>query len=277
MLSKKIIAICIGMSISSAVFSSDKPEVKEPVKPEFSADVSETKLVSFPYSPNRVYEIQTRIGMWSVITLEDDERVTGFNLSDTTFWGRKVTNDRKRVMVRPTEQGRFNSASLITNKRTYELVFKSYGEGFPWYQRITWKFQEEADPAFGVFKGDVDLVTAGTDSSTGVLTPAGSVNSSSDESDTGWTVDVSKAHFDYQILNEGRAKFAPIRVFDDGKFTYIQMPNVQDLPALFAIDEDGSVRLVDYVVKRGYILVQRVLPGILLKLGEQEVKVMRNE
>jgi hypothetical protein len=50
---------------------------------------------------------------------------------------------------------------------------------------------------------------------------------------------------------------------------------VQDLPAIFAIDEQGNTRLVDYVVKGSNVMVQRIVPGLLLKLDDAEVKVVR--
>lgn len=281
MLNKKLITLLLGSAISLQVVAKEEvapaplvtPLVAEELK--FEASASETILKTFAYSPNKVYEIQSRTGMWTVITLEDDEITEGVYLSDTTFWHKKVTADRRRVLVRPTESGRFNSGSLITNKRTYELVFKSYGKNSSWFQRVTWKFNEDADPAFGVFKsGEMELSLPEKVSEGGAEdVKAGE----SGDAMSGWTVDISKANFNYTIENSRSAPFAPTRVFDDGTFTYIQMPKVQDLPVVFAIGDDGEIRLVDYVVKKNYILVQRVLPGILLRLDEQEVTVVRHD
>ncbi len=291
MLNKKLITLLLGSVISLQAGASEAVAplvtpvaVKEAAVPlaipvaeelKFKASVSDTILKTFAYSPTKVYEIRSRTGMWTVITLEDDEITEGVYLSDTTFWSKKVTTDQRRVMVRPTEPGRFNSGTLVTNKRTYELVFKSYGEGSSWFQRVTWKFNEDADPAFGIFKGN-SMVPAMPGSmsesraeSTKTVEP--------DDAMAGWTVDISKANFNYTIENSGSAPFAPTRVFDDGTFTYIKMPKVQDLPVVFAIGRGGKIRLVDYVVKNNYILVQRVLPGILLRLDEQEVTVVRHE
>lgn len=275
MLNKKLIACVLGAAVALPVFAEDQPGKKES-PPVFKAKTSQAQLKSFVYSPNKVYEIQTHIGMWTVITLQDDEHVIGFLPSDTTFWDVKLTNDRKRVLVRPKEAERFNSGSLATNKRTYELTFKSYGEGVSWYQRVSWNFNEDADPAFGVFRGDAVSLSQGRQNQQVEkrVKPIDRTESSPDP--TNWKVDISKAHFDYQIKNPGNAQFAPLRVFDDGTFTYIQMPHLQDLPAVFSVDKDGSIRIVDYVVKNNYIMVHRVLPGLLFKLNESEVVVERH-
>lgn len=274
MLNKKIIPAILGaILIAPTWVSADSME--KVVPPKFSANTSETILKTFVYSPDKVFEIQSRVGMWTVITLPDDEQITGFLPSDTTFWNAKVTKDRKRAMVRPTDEGRFNSASLITNKHTYELTFKSYGKGFAWYQRVNWSFNDDEDPAFGIFSGDAVNLTSIMESDSDKIKSKQDNAKAADP--TNWNVDISNAHFNYKIQNSKGAKFAPTRVFDDGVFTYIQMPKVQDLPALFAIGENDQVRLVDYVVKNNYILVHRVLPGLLFKLDGEEVTVRRYE
>lgn len=273
MLNKKLITLLLGATVSlQSVAMEEVVAEQEPIK--FEASVSETILKVFSYSPTKVYEIQSRTGMWTVVTLEEDEMIEGVYLSDTTFWSQKVTADRRRVMVRPTEPGHFNSGTLVTNKRTYELAFKSYGQGSSWYQRVTWKFNEDADPAFGIFK--TDETNIGFMEARGAA-PAHSGDTVTENGDDGWKVDIAKANFNYSIKNSNSAPFAPTRVFDDGVFTYIQMPRVQDMPVIFAIGNDGEIRLVDYVVKNNYILVQRVLPGIMLRLDEQEVTVTRHE
>lgn len=87
---------------------------------------------------------------------------------------------------------------------------------------------------------------------------------------------LQRLHFDYRISGQG--PFRPLRVFDDGTFTYVTLPDgVQDLPALFRLEsEEGpDLALVHYEVKGSTLVVHRVMPGFVLKLGRQEVRVQR--
>ncbi len=80
-----------------------------------------------------------------------------------------------------------------------------------------------------------------------------------------------RLRFSYAI--EGDAPFRPQMVFDDGKFTWIRLaPNVQELPALFVLSGE-EVELVNYTQRGDYLLINRLVPGLLLKLGKAEVKV----
>ena len=67
-----------------------------------------------------------------------------------------------------------------------------------------------------------------------------------------------------------------MRVFDDGRFTWIQVRSPQALPALFMVEEGNAV-LVNYVVKGEYFVVQRLMPEMLLKLGNTEVRVINEK
>lgn len=79
----------------------------------------------------------------------------------------------------------------------------------------------------------------------------------------------------YASIRDNVAPFKPAMVFDDGKFTWIQLPSdVQEIPAIFALGADGTAELVNFTVRRNYFVVQRLFPdGALLKLRKDEVRV----
>ncbi|WP_298159353.1 TrbG/VirB9 family P-type conjugative transfer protein [Ferrovum sp.] len=83
-----------------------------------------------------------------------------------------------------------------------------------------------------------------------------------------------RVHTHYTI--KGDAEFRPLEVFDDGRFTWIDMGHPQVLPAVFMIDAEGS-RLVNYLLHSPYFVVQRLMPHFLLKLGGTEVEVINSD
>jgi type IV secretion system protein VirB9 len=87
---------------------------------------------------------------------------------------------------------------------------------------------------------------------------------------------LQQLHFDYRIV--GEAAFRPQRVFDDGSFTYVMLPpGMQDMPALFRAEPSDPARmaLVHYEVKAGTLVVHRLMPAFVLRLGRQEIRVER--
>ncbi|MFD2274187.1 TrbG/VirB9 family P-type conjugative transfer protein [Undibacterium arcticum] len=62
------------------------------------------------------------------------------------------------------------------------------------------------------------------------------------------------------------------------KFTYIRMPQqLQELPALFLLTPDNDAELINYVVHGEYLVVQRLIDRVLLKIGKQEVRITNSK
>lgn len=249
---------------------------------------SDTRLVVFNYDPNLVYNINAQDSMFTHIELRPGEKVLGFYLSDTTRWRFNVSKDAARVFIKPTLPGLFNSATMVTSVRTYELTFRSVKENQPWYQRVRWNINDENqvsfDQATGVYE---DIPQAG-----GGL--AGMMNSQAKNpvafdddvsrsekggGDSGSdipTIRPDKINFGYKV--EGEASFKPTSVFDDGKFTWVQISGSQTLPAVFHFEKGSSeVQVIDYTVHGDFLLISRLVDGLLLKLGKNEVRITRGE
>ena len=84
-------------------------------------------------------------------------------------------------------------------------------------------------------------------------------------------------NFDYRLSGDD-PDWKPIRVFDDGRQVYIQMPaNIAttDMPPLFVLGEDGDAELVNYRVRGSYYVVDRLFRAAELRLGERNQTVVR--
>jgi type IV secretion system protein VirB9 len=92
------------------------------------------------------------------------------------------------------------------------------------------------------------------------------------ESGSASTFKPDSLRFNYKV--DGEAAFKPTQVFDDGKFTYLRMPqDIQELPALFSEIEGQEYSLVNYTVDGSYMIAQRLLETAVLKLGKAEVRI----
>lgn len=92
---------------------------------------------------------------------------------------------------------------------------------------------------------------------------------------------VEKMNFDYRVKG-GDETTRPLRVFDDGAKTYIQMsPNMKngEAPALLIIGSNGKGEMVNYRVKEQTYIVDRLFERAELVLGSgkkaQKVEISR--
>jgi type IV secretion system protein VirB9 len=92
---------------------------------------------------------------------------------------------------------------------------------------------------------------------------------------------VEKMHFDYRIAG-GDEHLRPLRVFDDGAKTYIQMPPAiehMEAPVLLVIGTDGQGTMTNYRVQQQTYIVDRLFDRARLVLGAgkkaQKVEISR--
>ena len=214
----------------------------------------ETRLVQFVYDQNRTYNILTRPNAITDIQLTEGETLVALALGDTVQW--IYDQAPQHIFIKPTRENIFTSATIVTNKRSYQLQLRAMPADGNWYQRVTWNY-----PRLVVARKRA-IAEKNREKRRIANLEAGPV-SSPDQLD-----------FDYTI--KGKAKFRPISVFDDGRFTWLKMPpNSQTTPAVF-LKRKGKLVLVNYTVRGDYIVVQRLAKTLVLKAGKPEVIIRRN-
>jgi len=93
-------------------------------------------------------------------------------------------------------------------------------------------------------------------------------------------ITMEKVNFDYTI--RGGDNLRPVRVFDDGAKTYIQMPpelQHREAPVLLVLGQDGKSEMTNYRVKDQTYIVDRLFDRANLVLGSgkkaQKVEISR--
>lgn len=284
----------------------EKKAPKAPVRPARPSPIKphpmpyDPSLVVFPYDPNYTYPILTRLEAFTHIRLAEGEKVTGFYVSDTLRWPSKVAATKQDIFIKPTAEDIETVATLITNKRRYELSFMAVSaaagctpspssSGCTWYQRVSWdtdeSFEQTAEPESEPTRVsrrtgiparpalEPAVPAPGNDNEASLL-PA--FRAAGTDRSSAPTVRLDKLNFAYGI--EGNAPFKPTMVFDDGRFTWIKMPRVQRLPVLFVVEASGDGVPTNFIPPQfgesDYFQVPRVLAhGAILKLGPEEVRI----
>lgn len=215
---------------------------------------TDTRLVIFTYDQHNSFEIFSRPKSVTDIQFSSDERIKALALGDTIQWEVAKTGDGQHLFIKPKAENVHTSATIITDKRTYQLLLKSTTSEGKWYQRVTWEYPEM------IMMDEIKSSDEPVDQSktAGKLSPGTAVED---------------LNFEYQI--EGDAAFKPVTVMDDSKFTFVRMPSkLQELPALFLVTPDGDSELINYIVRGDYLVVQRLFDRALLKIGKQEIKII---
>jgi type IV secretion system protein VirB9 len=72
---------------------------------------------------------------------------------------------------------------------------------------------------------------------------------------------------------DGSSKTLPVKVFDDGQDTYFTFRAEEDMPAIFAVDPDGGEAVVNTRQRDGYVVVDRLARGFVLRRGSEVTRI----
>jgi type IV secretion system protein TrbG len=245
---------------------------------------ADARLVTFDFDPQRTYLILTRPKVVTHLQLAEDETVTTVVVGDSANFSVILSANHRHVLIRPKYEGLTTSVTLITSEREYPLILRSTkAETGKWYQRVSWvtpelrlkEFEPDGATQFpwaggarqDLLRGKERVVLSDLQEQVGE--EEGTLLPKSES----LRINLDLIRTNYLI--EGSADFKPLSVFDDGSKTYLRLPeHYQNFPAVFSF-KSGNTQLVNYSVQAHYIVVQGVHAGLILKLGDSEVKVTK--
>ncbi len=206
------------------------------------------RVRSVVYQPDEVYKYTGHYRYASQIEFGHDEEIKTISMGDSTAW--LLNPSGFRLFLKPIEQDATTNMTLITNKHTYM---------FELHARETDDIDDK-DMVFimrFVYPGGEDA---------GATVSSYLDNVPSPDSEPG------KYNLKYTI--SGTDEIAPIRIFDDGQFTYFQFRNKNaDIPAFYMVDDKMNEALINYRARGDYIVVERVAKKFTLRHGTQIVCV----
>lgn len=192
-----------------------------------------------------------------VIQLERGEIINDVNLGDSKFWfyGSSLIgtplNGSYQVVVQPKRFGIATDMVLTTNKRIYNIGLVS---------------KPGAVTHVANFYYPQETLTHALGKQTLLASSASKVVSTH--------FDIHHIHFNYTIKGDYPV-WRPIRVFDDGAKTFIQMPAATEqttLPVLY-IKKSSGLALVNYRFKAPYYIVDGLFHQAYLVTGRGSSQV----
>lgn len=205
------------------------------------AIATDSRIRTVRYSPNEVYQFIGHYGYQSAIELAPDEKILTVSIGDSVAW--MINPSGNRIFLKPIEQNALTNMTVISDKRSY--LFELHAE----------ETQDIRDPNM-VFS--LRFIYPGADSE--------SVDFAQFEAFPDIDKHPEKYNFNYTV--RGANTIEPIRIFDDGEFTYFQFRDKNaEIPAFFRVEPDMSESLINFRKRGDYIVVEQVASRFTLRRG----------
>lgn len=214
---------------------------------------AEKRFRAYIYNPNDVYRYVGHYLSQSYIEFERDEKVQTISMGDTTAW-QTVVMDNK-LFLKPVMNYANTNMTVMTNKRTYH-------------------FELDAVEAASVMEDDVlfyiKFMYPEAEDKNIVM-----FNLTKNRNDMPDLRNIDAYNFDYEF--SGSENIAPIKVFDDGVFTYLEFGDENyELPAIYMVDSSGYEAMVNYRIVEKYVVIEQIGSQFTLRSGADVVCVYNN-
>jgi len=208
----------------------------------------------FTYSPGGIYEVETATFHETALELQPGEQLTGKEFptaGDTARWTIAATRsgapptETVVLIIKPLEADLETNMTITTNRRLYTVVLKSTEHTY--MPLVAWLYPQDAARE----QAETAAATKRTEEQSEPL-----------------TVSPEQLNFDCTITGS-KVAWRPLRAYDDGSKTYLQMsPEMQsyEAPAIFVMDGKTPM-LVNYRVKHSIYIVDRLFDRAQLRIG----------
>lgn len=201
----------------------------------------------------------------SVLELELDEKIIDSpRCGDTAQWDISPSkpNDKRpvHIYIKPLDSGLTTNLIVATDRRTYILALKSRNDKYT--PLVSFRYPENQRQEWKEYLAEQQRIEEQHQYNNRFKS-------------SGMVFDVEKLDFKYDV--SGSAKWKPLRVFNDGQKTYLQMPNIMSMyeaPVLMAVN-DGKEALVNYRLHNDLFIVDQLFDKAILVsgVGRHQIKI----
>lgn len=244
LLSKHTLTLISLLALTSAAFAVQKPL-------RLSSD---SRIEVVVYAPYNVVPVYGTTFTTTQITFGKDEYIENVQNGDLGAWTASISKDIPNMMfVKPTVYDSNTNMTVVTNKHTYYFHLRSNKQGDTSQKNATYAisftYPEEQ-------RSKVEKAIA--------------LRERQKQAELSAARNPSSYNWDYSF--HGDRRIVPLHVFDDGKFTYLQLQPGQPVPAVFAVmNRNGKESVVNYRQDDHYLVIQQTAPQFTLRVGQDQV------
>lgn len=204
------------------------------------------------------------------VQLQAGEQVNSINVGDSARWliepavSNSGPNETQHLIIKPMDVGLSTSLVVTTDRRTYHMKLSS--TRYEFMSRVAFQYPDDVNAKWAALKARNEITrNEGTIAVPGAASAAGGRPA---------TEYLSNLDFNYRV--NGRARWKPVRVFNDGLKTIIEMPRAMEqteAPSLLVVRAGGSVRnaedtsIVNYRLQGDRYIVDQVFDEAVMIAG----------
>ena len=221
------------------------------------------------YSDTQVFRIVGVFRSATQIVFSQGERVEHVALGDSISW--EVAPAENSLFIKPRELAGSTNLIVITRSdtgnRTYifELSARRGAIGertADTFFKVAFRYPREEEAAAQDAAKQEAYVQAAT-------LQSGAIRSALD-------LGVLEGTRNLKYSVQGSSAIQPSEITDNGQFTTLRYPNQRELPAIFAVNPDGSESIVPFDVREEFVVIHGVFAELRLRRGK-EVLCIFNE
>ncbi len=220
--------------------------------------LSDARIKVITFKKNDIIPLYATTFTATEIQFSQDERIENIQNGDVAAWSIDIEKNLPNILfIKPTIAGSDTNMTVLTNKRTYyfHLISQSISENsIRQTYALKFIYPEERKNQ---------------------LLHRISLQSARHHTILNSSRDPNQYHWNYSF--NGSRAIMPLHVFDDGKFTYMQLRSRQTVPAIFAVEtKNGNESVVNFRREGRYLVIHRLSPQFTLREGPHQVASIFN-
>lgn len=236
--------------------------------------------VFYEYAPNKIYSINTGLGIATQIILDPNDKIKDFGTGFSTGWD-MVRRDNI-LYIKPKDPDAETNMYIKTDKRSYlldlKIVTKDWRKideaknlGVAYLVQFTYRDVRDSTSLLR------DSLNRSAKSFTKSANQAPKILNESDFIKRPNKANYFSYYTEYEVAaDEGSKWMVPLRVYDDGEVTYIKMQKNSLIPTFFGRNSDrGEEFLLNKTIKQDHFLLHGVYPFIIIRYGSEVVGIRR--
>lgn len=215
----------------------------------------DSRIKTYVFSENEVFRVVVHYGFQSNIEFAEDEEIQTLFLGNYFSW--KITPVGRRLFIKALEGAAKTNMTIVTNKRTYQFELESKDPGNYIDDELVYVVRfYYPDKNFDIPKPNLSSRKF-------------ALNQKDNK-----VAKLEKDNFNFNYSLTGTDKIAPLKVFDDGSFTYIKFANNNSvIPQIYEVNNVGQENRLSYSIKDEYVVIKQIPQKLALKLGQDIVTV----
>ncbi len=232
---------------------------------------TDSRIKTFVYNANEVFSVTTHYGYQSNIEFGTNEVIDTVSVGDRVGW--QIVPAGRRLFIRAMEENAHTNMTIVTSKRAYQFDLRSSSANAVFgSEELTYvvRFFYPDDAQAGAAAPLAAYTPPPTPPAPEPLPPAAAAKV------LPANVAPAKPANNYRYTYSGPPAIAPLKIFDDGRTTYLKRPSAA-IPQITVLTADGqSTSVPARRTPDGLVAIDVVAPRLSLRQGTQQV-IIYNE